>query len=180
MHRLQLVVPDRAAMAAIARTLAVLAPAGTTLLLEGNLGSGKTTFVQWLGAGLGIDEPITSPTFALVNEYCGVAMPLYHADLYRLDRGQARSLCLDAYWRGEEYPLGIVAIEWPDRLDAPPSECLQLTLAAPAADNAADTLGADGDEPRSVDVVAYGRRHSALLADLARALQAQGFRPGAV
>jgi tRNA threonylcarbamoyladenosine biosynthesis protein TsaE len=75
----------------------VLRP-GDVLLLAGELGSGKTTFVQGLGWGLGVDEPVTSPTFTLVRAYpCGVdsavaggadgaVRTLLHADLYRLDR----------------------------------------------------------------------------------------------
>jgi tRNA threonylcarbamoyladenosine biosynthesis protein TsaE len=57
--------------------------AGSIILLTGDLGSGKTSIVQGIGEGLGINEPIVSPTFTLINEYdCG-RLPLYHLDLYR-------------------------------------------------------------------------------------------------
>lgn len=103
--------------------------AGTVLLLEGDLGSGKTTLVQSMGQGLGITEPIVSPTFTLINEYDGGRLPLYHIDLYRLSAGEmADTLHLDLYWQGIEVPLGIVAIEWPDRLLDWPADHLRLLL----------------------------------------------------
>ena len=57
--------------------------AGDVLCMYGDLGVGKTAFVQGLAKGLGIDEPITSPTFTIVNEYSG-RLPLYHFDVYRI------------------------------------------------------------------------------------------------
>ncbi|MEO1181421.1 MAG: tRNA (adenosine(37)-N6)-threonylcarbamoyltransferase complex ATPase subunit type 1 TsaE, partial [Cyanobacteria bacterium J06636_28] len=56
-------------------------PAGSTLLLSGPLGSGKTTLTQGLGAGLDIEQTIDSPTFTLINEYLTGRVPLYHVDL---------------------------------------------------------------------------------------------------
>jgi len=90
--------------------------AGTTILLQGDLGSGKTTFVQGLGAGLGIKEPIVSPTFTLIQEYPEGRVPLYHFDLYRLSEREILDLHPELYWQGEEFPLGLVAIEWPKNL----------------------------------------------------------------
>ncbi|MBW4516892.1 MAG: tRNA (adenosine(37)-N6)-threonylcarbamoyltransferase complex ATPase subunit type 1 TsaE [Timaviella obliquedivisa GSE-PSE-MK23-08B] len=89
---------------------------GSILLLEGDLGSGKTTLVQGIGAGLGITEPISSPTFILLNEYPEGRIPLYHLDLYRLQPSEVEALYLESYWDGTEFPLGIVAIEWAERL----------------------------------------------------------------
>lgn len=78
---------------ALARALAPQCVPGDVLLLAGDLGAGKTTFAQGFGAGLGIDEPITSPTFTLVRQYAVPAGPfavrtLFHADVYRLDHLQ--------------------------------------------------------------------------------------------
>lgn len=103
-------------------------PEGSILLLEGDLGSGKTTLVQGLGQGLGITEPIVSPTFTLVNEYLEGRIPLYHFDLYRLQPPEVSSLYPELYWEGQEFPLGIVAIEWAERLQYLPAHYLQVKL----------------------------------------------------
>ena len=102
--------------------------AGTVILLEGDLGSGKTTLVQGLGEGLGIRETIDSPTFTLINEYLDGTLPLYHADLYRLQPPEAAALYLETYWQGVEFPLGIMAIEWAERLPDPPDNPLHICL----------------------------------------------------
>lgn len=97
-----------------------LAP-GTVLCLRGDLGSGKTSFVQGLALGLGVPEDVyvTSPSYTLVNEYAG-RMPLYHLDLYRLnDPEELWDLGVDEMIAG----TGVVAIEWPDKL--PPGMVLE-------------------------------------------------------
>jgi tRNA threonylcarbamoyladenosine biosynthesis protein TsaE len=109
-------------------------PAGTVLLLEGDLGSGKTTLTKGLGKGLGIQEEIDSPTFTLINEYDSGRLPLYHVDLYRLDPSDASRLFLESYWEGIEYPPGIVAIEWAERLPDGPPAPLKIHLAYNQAD----------------------------------------------
>ncbi len=112
----------------LGRILGRSLPAGTVILLEGDLGSGKTTLVQGLGEGLGIQETIDSPTFTLINEYLDGRLPLYHIDLYRLTMKEAASLYLEAYWEGAEFPLGIMAIEWAERLPYPPENPLKISL----------------------------------------------------
>lgn len=104
-------------------------PCGSNLLLEGDLGSGKTTLVQGIGEGLEITEPIVSPTFTLINEYLDGRVPLYHLDLYRLEPADAVALNLQMYWDAQETPLGIVAIEWPGRLPYLPTHYLRFSLA---------------------------------------------------
>jgi len=104
-------------------------PAGTVLLLHGNLGSGKTTLVQGIGHGLGISDPILSPTFTLVSEYYDGRIPLYHLDLYRLTQAEVANLYLETYWEGDEFPLGLVAIEWAERLPALPEAYGEIELA---------------------------------------------------
>ena len=103
-------------------------PVGTVLLLEGDLGSGKTTLTKGLGAGLGITEEIDSPTFTLINEYLEGRLPLYHVDLYRLTATDTSSLFLESYWEGIEYAPGIMAIEWAERLQFLPPEPLKIGL----------------------------------------------------
>ena len=84
---------------------------GAVLALHGELGSGKTCFVQGLAAALGVREPVLSPTFALAGEYRGT-LALHHLDLYRL-RGPADALGIgiEDYLHGD----GITAIEWAER-----------------------------------------------------------------
>jgi tRNA threonylcarbamoyladenosine biosynthesis protein TsaE len=88
-------------------------PAGTTLSLEGGLGSGKTALVKGIALGLGIEAEVLSPTFILVEEYRGGEIPLLHYDLYRLEElGEVERIGMfDAV-----YGRNIVVVEWGDRL----------------------------------------------------------------
>lgn len=98
---------------AVARELASTLQPGDVLLLTGDLGAGKTAFVRGLADGLGIDPgDVSSPTFTLLHEYRGGRLPLFHADLYRLDRADAEALGLD----DPRIERGVLAVEWPDRL----------------------------------------------------------------
>ncbi|GAB4470651.1 MAG: tRNA (adenosine(37)-N6)-threonylcarbamoyltransferase complex ATPase subunit type 1 TsaE [Elainellaceae cyanobacterium] len=120
--------PDATATQRLGELLGRSLPAGSILLLEGDLGAGKTTLVQGIGQGLGVADPIVSPTFTLINEYSDGRVPLYHMDLYRLEPAEAEALYLEQYWNGQELPLGIVAIEWADRLAVAPTPNLHLAL----------------------------------------------------
>lgn len=82
--------------------------------LTGDLGTGKTVFVQGLAKGLGIDPKhyVNSPTFTLVNEYEGPSVKLIHVDLYRIERPlEIETLGLDDFWR----PHHIIAVEWVEK-----------------------------------------------------------------
>lgn len=93
-----------------ARLAAWLSP-GDVLALMGDLGSGKTRWVQGVCLGLGVSDPVISPTFTLVNEYQG-RYPVYHIDLYRLtDVAETTTFGLDDYLYGS----GVSLIEWADR-----------------------------------------------------------------
>jgi tRNA threonylcarbamoyladenosine biosynthesis protein TsaE len=119
---------DREATLNLGKKLGETLAAGSVILLKGDLGAGKTTLVQGIGLGLGIQEPISSPTFTLVNEYVEGRLPLYHLDLYRLESSDIEALYLENYWQGIEVDLGIVAIEWSERLTILPDEYLEITL----------------------------------------------------
>ena len=92
---------------AVGRRLAGLLWVGDVVLIDGDLGVGKTTFVAGLAEGLGVDEPITSPTFILMRTYPGL-LPLTHADVYRLDTlAEIEDLELT-----ESSSDGVLAVEW--------------------------------------------------------------------
>lgn len=123
-----LTLPNAAATCKLGIWLGQTLPAGTTLLLAGNLGSGKTTLVQGIGQGLGIQDAVDSPTFTLINEYTEGRVPLYHLDLYRLDPAETADLYPETYWEGAEIEPGITAIEWAERLPYRPSSYLEIQL----------------------------------------------------
>lgn len=100
----------------------------STILLQGDLGSGKTTLIQGLGQGLGITDAIVSPTFTLINEYHEGRLPLYHLDLYRLEPKEILGLNLENYWESLEVEPGIVAIEWAERIPYKPENYLLINI----------------------------------------------------
>lgn len=90
----------------IASHLAVLLKPGDVVTLEGELGSGKTTFTKGIARGLNITRMITSPTFTIVKEYEG-AIPLYHMDAYRLEHSE-EDIGFSEYFNG----VGLSVVEW--------------------------------------------------------------------
>jgi len=123
------------------------------ICLYGELGAGKTTLVQGIAEGLGVEEEyITSPSFALVNEYHG-RLVLYHIDLYRLSEPDELEGIGFTEFPGE----GVVALEWPERAGLLlPDERLDVRL-----DYA-------GDDRRDITLSAAGKRYEDLLEDLCR------------
>lgn len=124
--------PDAAATEAAGAALAALLPAGAALLLEGDLGAGKTTFARGLARGLGVAGDITSPSYALVQVHPGrPGRRMVHVDAYRLtDPRQAEGLLLDEIAE----PGDLLVIEWPERLgDRAPTGALRLRLTATEA-----------------------------------------------
>lgn len=110
----------------LAAEFAATLPPDTTLALHGDMGVGKTTFVQGLAEGLGVHEHVTSPTFSIYTVYRGRGRMLVHVDAYRLEsENQIEGLLLDEFlvspW--------VLAVEWPERIAGwIPAHALHLTL----------------------------------------------------
>jgi tRNA threonylcarbamoyladenosine biosynthesis protein TsaE len=98
---------------------------GTVVALTGELGSGKTVFARGVAGSLGVHEQVTSPTFTLINEYCG-EIPLYHMDLYRLNtKREIENIGVDDYFFGN----GICLVEWAEKLgDLIPPHAVSVLL----------------------------------------------------
>lgn len=133
---------------------------GDVILLQGNLGAGKTAFTQGVGAGLGVRETINSPTFTLLKEYMG-RIPLHHFDLYRIeDAEELYALGFEDYFGGE----GACVVEWAERGetvdgDAPWSEgWLRIRI---------EQVGQD---ERTLHCTAHGKRAQTLLAEFAQSI----------
>ncbi|MCX5750578.1 MAG: tRNA (adenosine(37)-N6)-threonylcarbamoyltransferase complex ATPase subunit type 1 TsaE [Candidatus Saganbacteria bacterium] len=107
------------------KKLAAKLQEGTVIALTGQLGAGKTTLIQGIAQGLGIKDPVTSPTFILINEYPSNP-PLIHLDLYRLDsETQIEDLGIEDYF---EKPA-IMVIEWAEKLGTLlPSNAIKIEL----------------------------------------------------
>ncbi len=147
---------------ALAAALAELARPGDLVLLAGDLGAGKTAFAQGFAAGLGIDEPVTSPTFTLVRSYAG-RLTLHHVDVYRLDCLQ-EALDLDLPELIDDG--GVTLIEWGDVVaPALPAEFLEVRL----------DFG-DSDSERTVSLRPVGTRWSSRDEELKSMVAAAGSR----
>jgi tRNA threonylcarbamoyladenosine biosynthesis protein TsaE len=148
---------------AAGRALAPFLRPGDALALTGELGAGKTTFVQGVAAGLGYTGHVASPTFTLVREYRG-RLPIHHVDVYRLERVQdVLDLGLDeAIAEG-----GILLVEWGDVVEALlPTEHLVVTL----------TYGGD-DETRTIALEGVGPSWRLRWEQLEGALEISGTTP---
>jgi tRNA threonylcarbamoyladenosine biosynthesis protein TsaE len=126
---------------------------GDTVLLSGDLGAGKTVFVQGMARGMGFEGGVSSKSFVLMGEYQGREHKLYHADLYRLEAPeQAEELAVDEYCTD-----GVLVAEWPER--------------APhvfPADHLLVRFDVTGERGRTLALEAEGPRSSELLATIER------------
>lgn len=109
----------------LGRTVGERLQPGDTVLLIGDLGAGKTCFIQGLCSGLGVEEPVTSPTFTLINEYQG-RLPVAHFDLYRLnDPESVLDIGFDEYVHSNQVCL----IEWADKfLEIMPADAMEVRI----------------------------------------------------
>ena len=131
---------------------------GDVVGLVGDLGSGKTRWVQGVCRGLGIEGPVVSPTFTLINEYQG-RLPVYHIDLYRLENpAEIATIGLEDYLYGS----GVSLIEWADRINnLLPDDHLTIELTYLEITK------------RRVVIRPQGRRFESILADYKKAVFAQ-------
>lgn len=142
----------------LAAALAALARSGDVIVLAGDLGAGKTAFVQGFGRGLGVAERITSPTYTLVHEYIG-RLRIHHLDVYRLEHlSEVFDMGLPELLDDDS----VVLIEWGDAiLPAIPSDYLEIRM----------QFG-DDDDDRSIDLRSVGPGWASRSRALTAALQA--------
>jgi tRNA threonylcarbamoyladenosine biosynthesis protein TsaE len=136
----------------LGRALAARLQPGDVLLLQGELGAGKTCFSQGIGAGLKVKEAVKSSSFVLVNEYSG-RLHVYHADLFRLeDPREVFELGLE-----ENAADGLLLVEWPDRApqEMPPDHLLVR-------------FDVEDHTSRRITYEPHGERYETLLRDLGK------------
>ena len=110
---------------AVGAALGRIIPAGTVLAYRGDLGAGKTAFTRGLARGLGYNEPVTSPTYTIVNEYLGGRLPLFHFDMYRLHSSDD---LWDIGWDDYLERGGICAVEWSENVDDAMENAVYVTI----------------------------------------------------
>lgn len=145
-------VSDRDQTIELGRKLGSTLVAGDVIVLNGDLGAGKTTFTKGLALGLGIDATIKSPTFTIIREYQDGRLPLYHMDVYRLEDGGGADLGLDEYFDGD----GVSVVEWAQFVEEElPDEFLSITFSR-----------TDDDNIRKLKFVAHGDHFNEIVRKL--------------
>ena len=110
---------------AVAERLAKVLQAGTVIAYRGDLGAGKTAFTRGLARGLGYAEPVTSPTYTIVNEYLGGHLPLFHFDMYRLASSED---LWDIGWEDYLDRGGVCAVEWSENVEDALENPIMITI----------------------------------------------------
>ena len=110
---------------AVGAALAKVLQPGTILAYRGDLGAGKTAFTRGLARGLGYADPVTSPTYTIVNEYLGGRLPLFHFDMYRLSSSDD---LWDIGWEDYLERGGICAVEWSENVDDAMEHPIYVTI----------------------------------------------------
>ena len=110
---------------AVGVALAKILTPGAVIAYRGDLGAGKTAFTRGLARGLGYAEPVTSPTYTIVNEYLGGRMPLFHFDMYRL---RSADDLWDIGWDDYLERGGVCAVEWSENVDQALEDPITVTI----------------------------------------------------
>ena len=110
---------------AIGAALSKILTPGSVIAYRGDLGAGKTAFSRGLARGLGIQDPVTSPTYTIVNEYLGGRVPLFHFDMYRLHSADD---LFDIGWDDYLERQGICAVEWSENVAEALEDPLVVTI----------------------------------------------------
>ena len=119
--------------AALGRAL----PGGTVIAYRGDLGAGKTAFTRGLARGLGYADPVTSPTYTIVNEYLGGRLPLFHFDMYRLASSDD---LFDIGWEDYLDRGGICAVEWSENVADAMEDPVTVTIEKTGGDERRITI----------------------------------------
>lgn len=135
----------------IAERMAKFLFPGAFLALNGDLGAGKTTFIQGLAKGLGVEKEISSPTFTIIKQYDDLELPLYHMDVYRIERAEEmEDLGYEEYFYGD----GVTVVEWADNIkELWPDEYLEIRF------NYAE-------EGRILEIMPKGRKYEEIIEEL--------------
>ena len=110
---------------AVGARLAEQLKPGTVIAYKGDLGAGKTAFTRGLARGLGITDPVTSPTYTIVNEYLGGRLPLFHFDMYRLHSADD---LFDIGWDDYLERGGVCAVEWSENVAEAMEDPITVTI----------------------------------------------------
>lgn len=136
----------------LAENLGKLVQPRDVILLEGDLGAGKTTFTKGLATGIGIKQVVKSPTYTIIREYTKGRLPLYHMDVYRLEEAGSDGMGLEEYFYGD----GVSVVEWSKYIaDELPKNYLLVQI-----DKTGEYL-----QNRTFSIEAVGERYEKLLLD---------------
>lgn len=149
---MQLIIPDEKAMEEFGGQLAAVLRAGDVVYLSGELGAGKTTLVRGAARKLGYRDPVTSPTFTIMNIY-QTNPPIYHFDFYRLENNDLQDLGLEDYLEKD----GIAFVEWPCLTGELPAEALHIQI---------ELINDDYERERRVLLSAQGMEYDNRLKEL--------------
>lgn len=123
---------------AFAEKIGAMLKGGDIIAYKGGLGAGKTTFTRGLAIGMGLPDEVSSPTFALVNEYRGKALTLYHFDMYRIMNEEALETTGFYDYLSDDC---VIAVEWSENI----ADCLPKNIITVAIENI-------GEEERRIEV----------------------------
>lgn len=137
----------------LGKKIATSLEAGDVVLLDGELGAGKTTLTKGIAQGLGIDSNIKSPTFTLVREYRNGRIPLFHMDMYRLENSDPFEVGIDEYLDES----GICVIEWSEFIaELLPTDFLRIEIKK------------TGDESREINLSGVGKNYQRIVEEVGK------------